>query len=175
MNAALGGVSAGGIGSPEFDVTQTGGGPNAFVASHGGGNAGGVTPSKFSVEVTRPAQGGHCPRRGRIPALVGAIAMPTATSNNNKTTFRSRIGVSARFKVLIIGAAYAFTKSSRALSSFSGVILVSSAYHGLGRATGVNLGVACGLGGTDGAGRGAGVGRGRGVDEQPGTGAHQLI
>src|SRR5262249_54547934 len=32
-NRALGGVSAGGIGTPEFDVTQNGGGPCAFVAS----------------------------------------------------------------------------------------------------------------------------------------------
>jgi hypothetical protein len=47
MNAALGGVSAGGIGTPEFDVTQNGGDPCAFVAAQSGGNAGGVTPSKF--------------------------------------------------------------------------------------------------------------------------------
>ena len=52
MNAALGGVSAGGIGTPEFDVTQSGGGPCAFVATQSGGNAGGVTPSKFSLNVS---------------------------------------------------------------------------------------------------------------------------
>jgi hypothetical protein len=51
MNAALGGVSAGGIGTPESEVTQSGGGPWAFVAAQSGGNAGGVTPSKFSVIV----------------------------------------------------------------------------------------------------------------------------
>ena len=33
MNAAFGGVSAGGLGSPELDVTQSGGGPKAFVAN----------------------------------------------------------------------------------------------------------------------------------------------
>ena len=48
MNAALGGESAGGIGTPEFDVTQSGGGPCAFVATQPGGSAGGVTLSKFS-------------------------------------------------------------------------------------------------------------------------------
>jgi hypothetical protein len=49
MNAEFGGVSAGGIGTPEFEVPHNGGGPCAFVASHPGGNAGGVTPSKSSV------------------------------------------------------------------------------------------------------------------------------
>src|SRR4029453_5657534 len=51
MNAALGGVSAGGVGTPELDVTQSGGCPCAFVAVQSGGNAGGVMPSKFSVLV----------------------------------------------------------------------------------------------------------------------------
>jgi hypothetical protein len=51
MNAAFGGVSAGGIGTPESDVTQSGGGPWAFVAIQSGGSVGGVTPSKFSVVV----------------------------------------------------------------------------------------------------------------------------
>jgi len=99
MNAAFGDVSAGGLGSPESDVTQTGGGPNAFVASQGNGNSGGITLSKFSVDVIRPAHGcGHRP--GRVPVTVGPIAM--AMSNNNKTAVRNRIGVSAGFKVLII-------------------------------------------------------------------------
>ena len=52
MKAALGSVSAGGTGSPEFDVTQSGGGPWSFVASQSGGNAGGVTLSKFSLTTT---------------------------------------------------------------------------------------------------------------------------
>jgi hypothetical protein len=51
MYAALGGVSAGGIGTPEFEVIHSGGGPCAFVAAQLGGNAGGVTLSKFSVIV----------------------------------------------------------------------------------------------------------------------------
>ena len=50
MNAALGGESAGGIGTPELDVTHNGGGPCAFVATQPGGSAGGVTPSKFSAK-----------------------------------------------------------------------------------------------------------------------------
>jgi len=60
MNTALGEVSAGGIGTPESDVTQSGGGPCALVASQSGGNAGGVTPSKFSLWLTgcqQPGQG----------------------------------------------------------------------------------------------------------------------
>ena len=35
MNAAFGGVSAGGIGTPEADVTHNGGGPCAFIAGSG--------------------------------------------------------------------------------------------------------------------------------------------
>src|SRR4249919_2641770 len=37
MKRELGDVSAGGVGSPESDVTQSGGGPSAFVASQPGG------------------------------------------------------------------------------------------------------------------------------------------
>lgn len=57
MNAALGGVSAEGMGTPELDVTQSGGGPWAFVATQSGGNAGGVTLSKFSFTTTGWKQG----------------------------------------------------------------------------------------------------------------------
>ena len=59
MDAALGDVSAGGIGTPESDVTHSGGGPWAFVASQSGGNAGGVTLSKFSLNPTGMEQGGE--------------------------------------------------------------------------------------------------------------------
>src|SRR6478735_9969537 len=48
MNAALGGVSATGRGTPASDVTQRGGGPCAFVATQPEGNVGGITSSKFS-------------------------------------------------------------------------------------------------------------------------------
>jgi hypothetical protein len=59
MNAALGGESAGGLGTPESDVTQMGGGPSAFVASQSGGSAVGLTLSKFSVNTTGREQGGE--------------------------------------------------------------------------------------------------------------------
>ena len=59
MNAAFGGVSAGGTGSPEFDVTQRGGGPWAFDATQLGGNEGGVTLSKSSSIITGWEQGGE--------------------------------------------------------------------------------------------------------------------
>ena len=59
MNAALGDVSAGGMGTPEFDVTQKGGCPCAFVANQPRGNAGGVTLSKFSLHITGSEQGGE--------------------------------------------------------------------------------------------------------------------
>jgi hypothetical protein len=59
MNTALGNVSAGGIGTPEFDVTQKGGGPCAFVAIQPRGNAGGVMLSKFSFHITGSKQGGE--------------------------------------------------------------------------------------------------------------------
>ena len=49
--AAFGGVSADGVGMPEFDVCHSGGGPSAFVAVQPAGSAGGVTPSKFSLNV----------------------------------------------------------------------------------------------------------------------------
>ena len=52
MDTALGGVSTGGIGTPESDVTHNGGGPCAFVADQSAGSVGGVTPSKFSVVVS---------------------------------------------------------------------------------------------------------------------------
>jgi hypothetical protein len=49
--AAFGGVSKGGVGIPVFDVVQSGAGPWSFVAVQPGGSAGGVTPSKFSLNV----------------------------------------------------------------------------------------------------------------------------
>src|SRR6478735_839361 len=50
-NAALGSESATGVGVPEFEVTQSMPSPvTAFAATHPGGSAGGVTPSKFSLK-----------------------------------------------------------------------------------------------------------------------------
>src|SRR6476620_3163173 len=59
MKRALGAVSDGGVGSPELEVTHSGGGPSAFVASQPPGNSGGVTKSKFSVLVRANQQSGH--------------------------------------------------------------------------------------------------------------------
>jgi hypothetical protein len=59
INAALGNVSAGGMGTPELDVTQTGGGPCALEEVQSGGKAGGITASKFSLNSTGRLQGGH--------------------------------------------------------------------------------------------------------------------
>jgi hypothetical protein len=96
MNAALGGVSAGGRGTPLFEVTHTGGGPSALVANQSVGNAGGVTLSKFSFNVTRPEHGGH----GLPPesCAIGATATPAAMSKSNKTMSRSRVSVRICFK-----------------------------------------------------------------------------
>ena len=79
MNAALGGVSAGGMGRPLVDVTQSGGGPSAFVASHPGGNAGGTTLSKFSLHVRGKEH------TGQVSALsICAVAGSAATPSNTK-------------------------------------------------------------------------------------------
>lgn len=75
MNAAFGGVSAGGLGRPLFDVTHSGGGPRVFVANHSVGNAGGVTLSKFSPNVCREKHGGHLPP---LCASVGPTSTPAA-------------------------------------------------------------------------------------------------
>src|SRR5437660_2116213 len=86
MNAALGGVSAGGVGTPLFDVTQSGGGPGAFVASHPAGNAGGTTLSKFSLHVRGKEHAGQVLALSICP-VVGATA-PIAMSRTKAMTFR---------------------------------------------------------------------------------------
>ena len=97
MNAALGGVSAGGVGAPLFDVTQSGGGPSAFVASHPAGNAGGTTLSKFSLHVRGKEHGGHVSALSTC-AVEGPPAMPAAMSKLKKRRFRNRAGVNVRFR-----------------------------------------------------------------------------
>jgi hypothetical protein len=84
MNAELGSVLAGGIGTPEFDVTQRGGGPWAFVATQSGGNAGGVTLSKFSFTNTGWKQGGEHEGTGDG---VGPTAAETSTRPHPTTLF----------------------------------------------------------------------------------------
>jgi hypothetical protein len=101
MNAALGDVSAGGLGSPLSEVSQRGGGPNAFVANHPGGTAGGVTLSKFSADVTSGKHDGHLPR---LCASRGQSAAPAAMSNTTQRTFPNRVNVNEHFSVSIIAA-----------------------------------------------------------------------
>ena len=61
MNAALGNVSAGGIGIPVLDVTQSGGGPRAFVANQSGWQCGWY----HAIEVfARPASWEERPGQG---------------------------------------------------------------------------------------------------------------
>jgi hypothetical protein len=74
--AALGGESAGGMGTPEFEVTQSGGGPCAFVAVQSAGNAGGVTASKFWPNVSRLQHSGHCIIGGVTAARISTRPQP---------------------------------------------------------------------------------------------------
>ena len=152
MNAALGGVSAGGFGIPLFDVTQNGGIPKALVANQSGGNAGGVTLSKFSSNTTGRRQGPHegdgsgvAPTAAEIstppqpfssgeadPAWLMAreepispnAVMPAAINKVTQSTLRNRLTVNVRFRFSIIAGGYVFTKSCRALSSFFRVLPV---------------------------------------------------
>jgi hypothetical protein len=106
MNAAFGGVSAGRVGSPLSEVTQSGDGPCAFVASHPTANAGGVGSSKFSPKVRREKQAGHWLLR--ISAAVGwiaIIAMPAAMSKRKQRIPLSRVGANVCLGFLIIATA----------------------------------------------------------------------
>jgi hypothetical protein len=76
MDAALGGVSAGGTGTPEFEVTQSGGEPCAFVAAQFGGSAGGVTLSKLSLVDNRNQQRGHSIGAGETAARISTRPQP---------------------------------------------------------------------------------------------------
>ena len=76
MNAALGGVSTGGIGTPELDVTQSGGGPCALVAIQSGGRAGGVTLSNVSFVISSVQQGKHCSGLGVTAARISTRPQP---------------------------------------------------------------------------------------------------
>lgn len=77
MNAALGGESATGVGTPEFDATHNGAGPCAFVATHPAGSAGGVTLSKFSLNCV------HGPRRRTVDCLITPKAANQVTACTN--------------------------------------------------------------------------------------------
>jgi hypothetical protein len=73
-------VCAGGSGTPEFDVTQSGGGPSAFVAIQSAGNDGGITSSKFSLTTIGRRQGGE---QEGVGTGVGVGGLPMAVKSSN--------------------------------------------------------------------------------------------
>jgi hypothetical protein len=128
IKTALGAVSAGGIGSPELEVTHSGGGPSAFVASQPPGNSGGVTKSKFSVLVRANQQSGHgngvgvgpsaerlaicqsvCSDKADPPwsvareeAIPASTAKPAEMVKSKQETARNRDDEAARFRLMIM-------------------------------------------------------------------------
>ena len=76
-NAALGVESATGVGTPEFELTQSiPSGSTGFVAAHPAGSAGGTTLSKFSLKML-PRGPITLIRALAFPLLVPAQAFPT--------------------------------------------------------------------------------------------------
>jgi len=132
MSAAFGSVSAGGFGIPLFDVTQSGGIPNALVANQSGGNAGGLTLSKFWSNTTGMRQGPHegddrgvaprTPERSTPPRpfslgepdpawlmvreepISPNAAMLAPINKVTQSTFRNRVSVTERFRFSIVPA-----------------------------------------------------------------------
>jgi hypothetical protein len=119
-HAAFGGESAGGDGTPVFEVCQRiPSGSIAFVAVHPAGSIGGVTPSKFSANtVMSSAPGGQggvagvtaakVPRRAPCALEVreGPIAttatMPAAAKKSKQRTGRTRRSVNLPRGLVII-------------------------------------------------------------------------
>jgi hypothetical protein len=91
-NAALGDVSAGGMGTPELDATHV-------VLDQPAGSAGGVTPSKNSV---RSKIGSHCPStRSLLPIASAATILvdpiAAAATRNRQNISRSRLSMKHAF------------------------------------------------------------------------------
>jgi hypothetical protein len=91
-NAALGGVSAGGVGTPELDVTHV-------VLDQPVGSAGGVTPSKSSK---RSKIGSQCPSTRSLPSIACAATIlvspsAAAATRNNQKISRSGVCINLRF------------------------------------------------------------------------------
>jgi hypothetical protein len=80
--AAFGGVSKGGVGIPVCDVVHSGAGPWAFVAVQPGGSAGGVTPSKLSLNVVvgSAQEGVPASRISVVASEFESLRPPAATS-----------------------------------------------------------------------------------------------
>src|SRR6476659_5135213 len=87
--AAYGSVSAGGIGTPELDVTHV-------VLDHPVGSAGGVTPSKNSKT---SKMGLHWPSIRLLPSAAPAATLSNPTTavatRNRQMISRSRVGMNA--------------------------------------------------------------------------------
>jgi hypothetical protein len=80
-NAALGAESAGGNGSPSFEVTQNmPSGSIALVAVHPGGSAGGVTPSKFSLNTVVGSGHRGSETHASKASTLDKVALPTPPS-----------------------------------------------------------------------------------------------
>jgi hypothetical protein len=80
-NTALGAESAGGNGSPSFEVTQNMlSGSIALVAVHPGGSAGGVTPSKFSLNTVVGSGHRGSEMHASKASTLDKVALPTPPS-----------------------------------------------------------------------------------------------
>ena len=102
INAALGSVSAGRIGTPEADVTHNDGGPWAFVAIQSGGNPGGVTLSKCSLNSTGCEQGkGVHEGFGGGVGTATEVSTPAPTNNIVRRAGRAALLVSEKESCLI--------------------------------------------------------------------------
>ena len=119
-HAAFGGESAGGDGTPAFEVCQKiPSGSIAFVAVHPAGSVGGVTPSKVSANtVIRSEPGGHdgvagipaakapdwppCALTVREGPIATRAAMPAETKNSKQTIGRTRRSVNLLRGLVII-------------------------------------------------------------------------
>ncbi len=100
------------MGTPESDVTHSGGGPWTFVASQPRGNAGGVRLSKFSVNTTGIRHGGahggvDCGiatrwAMAREETIPPNIAMPAATKKSEQRIFsnRGRVNIRSGFAII---------------------------------------------------------------------------
>ncbi|PYL48607.1 MAG: hypothetical protein DMF32_09005 [Verrucomicrobia bacterium] len=119
-NAALGSVSAGGMGTPELEVTHV-------VLDQPGDSTGGVTPSKFSL---RRRTGLHVPswltaREQPISPKRGGAA---AATKSKQRTGCSRDGFNVRLGYVVIASAISFARTS----GTQRLALVKSAHMGQG-------------------------------------------
>ena len=101
-------MSAGGVGTPESDVTHV-------VLDQPEGSAGGVTPSKNSE---RRKNGSHCPSSRSLPPFASAVTIFTSTTaapatRNRQKTSRSRVCINLRLGFVVTESAVSLANSSR--------------------------------------------------------------